>query len=181
MSRIPPAPRELYEPLFGATAPLRQQVYAQAPAIAGPYLQFMKALRENGTLPRRLVELVRLRVSLHNQCRTCMSIRYADGLEAGIDEGLVCSLERPEEAAQLFQSLLDRGKREPTGPDLGYEQRLFTSWPAAGLATCLFQQGRYAESRDWFGRAEAGAPDELEYRVKRHLCERLMAGAGLSA
>jgi tetratricopeptide (TPR) repeat protein len=88
---------------------------------------------------------------------------------------------RPEEAAQLFQWLLDRGEREPTGPDLGYDQRLFTSRPAAGLATCLFQQGRYAESRDWFQRAEAGAPDELEYRVKRHLCERLMAGAGLSA
>jgi AhpD family alkylhydroperoxidase len=101
MSRVPPVSRELYEPLFGESAPLRQQVYAQAPGIAGPYLQFMKALRENGTLPRRLVELVRLRVSFHNQCRTCMSIRYADGLEAGIDEGLVCSLERPEEAADL--------------------------------------------------------------------------------
>jgi AhpD family alkylhydroperoxidase len=101
MSRVPPASRELYEPLFGESAPLRQQVYAQAPGIAGPYLQFMTALRENATLPRRLVELVRLRVSFHNQCRTCMSIRYADGLEAGIDEGLVCSLERPEEAADL--------------------------------------------------------------------------------
>jgi AhpD family alkylhydroperoxidase len=101
VSRVPPAPRELYEPLFGASAPLRQQVYAQAPGIAGPYLQFMRALRENGTLPRRLVELVRLRVSFHNQCRTCMSIRYSDALEDGIDEGLVCSLERPEEAPDL--------------------------------------------------------------------------------
>ena len=101
MSRVPAAPRELYEPLFGATAPLRQQIYAQAPAIAGPYLQFMKALRENGILPRRLVELVRLRVSFHNQCRSCMAIRYSDGLDAGVDESLVCSLERPEEAPDL--------------------------------------------------------------------------------
>ena len=101
MSRVPPAAPELYEPLFGAGAPLRQQVYAQAPGIAGPYLRFMRALRENGTLPRRLVELVRLRVSFHNQCRTCMSIRYADGLDDGIDDGLVCSLERPEEADDL--------------------------------------------------------------------------------
>jgi AhpD family alkylhydroperoxidase len=61
----------------------------------------MKALRDNGTLPRRLVELVRLRVSFHNQCRTCMSIRYADGLDDGITEGLVCSLERPQEADDL--------------------------------------------------------------------------------
>jgi AhpD family alkylhydroperoxidase len=101
MSRVPPAPREQYGPLFGAAAPLRQQVYAQAPGIAGAYLQFMRALRENGTLPRRLVELVRLRVSFHNQCRTCMSIRYSDALDAGLTDGLVCSLERPEESDDL--------------------------------------------------------------------------------
>jgi alkylhydroperoxidase family enzyme len=101
MSRVPPAAPEVYEPLVGSDAPLRQRVYAQAPRIAGPYLQFMTALRENGTLPRRLVELVRLRVSFHNQCRSCMSIRYAYGLEGGIDDGLVCSLERPEEADDL--------------------------------------------------------------------------------
>lgn len=101
MSRVPPAAKALYEQLVGANAPLRHQVYAQAPGIAGPYLQFMKTLRENGTLPRRLVELLRLRVSFHNQCRTCMSIRYADGLEDGITEGLVCSLERPQEADDL--------------------------------------------------------------------------------
>ena len=101
MSRVPPAPKEIYEPLVGASAPLRQQVYAQAPGIAGPYLHFMKALRDNGTLPRRLVELVRLRVSFHNQCRTCMSIRYSDALDAGLTDGLVCSLERPEEADDL--------------------------------------------------------------------------------
>src|SRR3954454_12275243 len=98
MFRGPPAPRSQYEPLVGAGAPLRQQVYAQAPGIVGPYLQFMRALRDQGTLPRRLVELVRLRVSFHNQCRSCMSIRYSDGLADGITDGLVCSLERPEEA-----------------------------------------------------------------------------------
>ena len=101
MSRVPPAPREQYAPLVGENAPLRQQVYAQAPGIAGPYLQFMKALRDNGTLPRRLVELLRLRVSFHNQCRTCMSIRYSDGLEDGLTEGLVCSLEKPQESDDL--------------------------------------------------------------------------------
>ncbi|MDT9595163.1 carboxymuconolactone decarboxylase family protein [Nocardioides zeae] len=101
MSRIPPAAPSQFTPLFGAEAPLRQQVYAQAPAIAGPYLAFMKALRENSVLPRRLVELVRLRVSFHNQCRSCMAIRYADGIEDGITEDLVCSLEKPAEAPDL--------------------------------------------------------------------------------
>jgi alkylhydroperoxidase family enzyme len=101
MSRVPPAPPAQYGPLVGPDAPLRQQVYAQAPGVVGPYLTFMKALRDNGTLPRRLVELVRLRVSFHNQCRTCMSIRYSDGLDDGLTDGLVCSLEKPQESDDL--------------------------------------------------------------------------------
>ena len=101
MSRIPPAAPETYAPLFGVDAPLRQQIYAQAPEIAGPYITFMKALREASVLPRRLVELVRLRISFHNQCRSCMAIRYADGLEDGLTEDLVCSLEKPSEAPDL--------------------------------------------------------------------------------
>jgi alkylhydroperoxidase family enzyme len=104
MSRIPPAPSEQYEPLVGADAPLRQRIYAQAPGIVGPYLQLQRALRENGTLPRRLVELTRLRISFHNQCRTCMSIRYSDVMDEGLDEGLVCSLERPQEADDLTEA-----------------------------------------------------------------------------
>ncbi|QIG44627.1 carboxymuconolactone decarboxylase family protein [Nocardioides anomalus] len=101
MTRIPPASPDVYGPLFGDQAPLRQQVYANAPAIAGPYLQFMKALRDNSVLARRLVELVRLRISFHNQCRSCMAIRYADGIDDGLTEDLVCSLEKPQEADDL--------------------------------------------------------------------------------
>jgi AhpD family alkylhydroperoxidase len=101
VSRVAPAERAQYEPLVGVGAPLRQQIYAQAATIVGPYLTYMKALRDNGTLPRRLVELLRLRISFHNQCRTCMSIRYSDGLDDGITEGLVCSLEKPQESDDL--------------------------------------------------------------------------------
>jgi AhpD family alkylhydroperoxidase len=101
MSRIPPAPPEQYEPLVGAGAPLRQQVFAQAPALVGPYLEFMTALRTRGSLPARLIEILRLRVAFHNQCRSCMAIRYSSGLEDGVTEGLVCSLERPQDAADL--------------------------------------------------------------------------------
>jgi alkylhydroperoxidase family enzyme len=102
MSRIPPAGPAQYEPLFGTDTPLRQQVFAQAPHIAGPYIEFMSAVRANRQLPARLVELVRLRVAFHNQCRTCMSLRYtSDDGAAAVGEGLVCSLEKPEEAADL--------------------------------------------------------------------------------
>jgi alkylhydroperoxidase family enzyme len=97
MSRIPPTAPEAYEPLFGADAPLRHRVYANAPSVAVPYVAWQKALRECTTLSERLVELVRLRVAFHNQCRSCMAVRYGGAL----DEGAVCSLEKPEEAADL--------------------------------------------------------------------------------
>lgn len=100
MSRIPPAPPSVYEPLFGADAPVRRQVHAQASHLTQAYVAWMTALRTEGLLPGRLVELVRLRVAFHNQCRSCMSIRYSTG---AVDEGLVCSLEEPEEAADLTE------------------------------------------------------------------------------
>jgi alkylhydroperoxidase family enzyme len=101
MSRIPPASVEQYAPLVGADAPLRQQVLAQAAGLIGPYLQFMTALRTHGRLSSRLIELLRLRVAFHNQCRSCMAIRYSSGLDDGVTEGLVCSLEKPQEADDL--------------------------------------------------------------------------------
>ena len=55
-------------------------------------------------MPGRLIELVRLRIAFHNQCRSCMAIRYSTGLNDGLTEGLVCSLERPQEAEDLTDS-----------------------------------------------------------------------------
>ena len=48
-----------------------------------------------------MIELVRLRVAFHNQCRSCMAIRYPDALADGLTEDLVCSLEKPMEADDL--------------------------------------------------------------------------------
>ena len=45
--------------------------------------------------------LVRLRIAFFNQCRSCMAIRYSDAVAEGVTEGLVCSLERPQEASDL--------------------------------------------------------------------------------
>jgi alkylhydroperoxidase family enzyme len=69
--------------------------------IAAPLEAFGLALREHRTLPSRLIELVRLRIAFHNQCRSCMAIRYRDGVDDGVDEDLVCSLERPADATDL--------------------------------------------------------------------------------
>jgi AhpD family alkylhydroperoxidase len=75
-------------------------IVGHRPDLARPLVAFTRSLK-NGILPRRLVELVRLRVAFHNQCRSCMAIRYQDALADGLTEDLVCSLEKPAEAEGL--------------------------------------------------------------------------------
>jgi len=84
--------------------PLEQglmRMFAHRPALAKGMMQFAGALKANRSLGDRLVELVRLRVAFHNQCRSCMAIRYRDAVADGVSEDLVCSLEKPEEAPDL--------------------------------------------------------------------------------
>ena len=74
---------------------------AHAPELMTALHKFAEVLAERGKLPGRLVELVRLRIAFHNQCRSCMAMRYQSGLDDGLTENLVCSLERPEESPDL--------------------------------------------------------------------------------
>jgi AhpD family alkylhydroperoxidase len=76
-------------------------IFAHRPRLAPAFTGFSAALRRDGELSPRLRELVRLRIAFHNQCRTCMSIRYADALEAGVSDQLVCSLDSPRDAPDL--------------------------------------------------------------------------------
>lgn len=75
--------------------------FAHCPEQALGLMAFGGALKLNRSLPDRLVELVRLRIAFFNQCRSCMAIRYSDAVADGVDEALVCSLERPQEATNL--------------------------------------------------------------------------------
>lgn len=77
------------------------RMWAHTPEISKGIVALGGALKTHRSLPDRLVELVRLRVAFHNQCRSCMAIRYKDGQEDGITEDLVCSLEKPMEAENL--------------------------------------------------------------------------------
>lgn len=77
------------------------RVLAHSPGVAKAIIAFGTALQQSSRLPRRLVELVRLRVAFHNQCRTCMHYRYKSALDDGLTEDLVCSLEKPSEAPDL--------------------------------------------------------------------------------
>jgi AhpD family alkylhydroperoxidase len=81
-------------------------ILAQRPVMAERLGAFSDAVIHSGTLPRRLVELIRLRIAFHNQCRSCMAIRYREALEDGVTDDLVCSLEKPQEATDLTQAEL---------------------------------------------------------------------------
>jgi len=97
-----PELRELFKP--EDRTPLEvglSRYFAHRPPLAKAIGAFGRALKVNRTLPDRLVELVRLRVAFHNQCRSCMAIRYTDAVVAGVTEDLVCSLEQPMEAPDL--------------------------------------------------------------------------------
>ena len=76
-------------------------VMANAPGMAKVLLKLAGEFFAATHLPRRLIELVRLRVAFHNQCRSCMAVRYQSALADGLDESAVCSLEKPFEAADL--------------------------------------------------------------------------------
>ena len=79
------------------------RMFAHCPGMAKGLAAFGGALKAHRTLPDRLVELVRLRVAFHNQCRSCMAIRYADAVADGVTEDLVCELEHPPSAGSLTE------------------------------------------------------------------------------
>jgi AhpD family alkylhydroperoxidase len=71
------------------------------PAVVDKQLAFMAALATQTSVPPRLQELLRLRIAFHNQCRSCMAVRYEEAIADGLTEDLVCSLEKPQEATDL--------------------------------------------------------------------------------
>ncbi|MCV7300585.1 carboxymuconolactone decarboxylase family protein [Mycobacterium barrassiae] len=79
-------------------------ILGHRPEVAGALGALRQALASTGTLPPRLVELVRLRIAFHNQCRSCMSVRYQSAIDDGLTEDLVCSLQRPAEADDLTEA-----------------------------------------------------------------------------
>lgn len=79
-------------------------ILGHRPEVAGALGNLRAVLQSTGTLPPRLVELVRLRIAFHNQCRSCMSVRYQSAIDDGLTEDAVCSLERPAEAGDLSEA-----------------------------------------------------------------------------
>ncbi|MEI6497307.1 MAG: carboxymuconolactone decarboxylase family protein [Actinomycetota bacterium] len=78
--------------------------FAHRPELAAGLMAFSGSLKRHRQLDARLLELMRLRIAFHNQCRSCMAIRYTDAIEAGLTEDAVCSLATPYEAPDLTEA-----------------------------------------------------------------------------
>lgn len=126
MTTIAKLPLDAWDPELRAMTqaddctPIEQglmRMFAHCPEQAKGFVAMAGSLRMHRSLPDRLVELVRLRVAFHNQCRSCMAIRYADARAAGVTEDLVCSLENPPRADNLSEAekaAIDYGERLAT-------------------------------------------------------------------
>jgi AhpD family alkylhydroperoxidase len=77
------------------------RIMRRRPEAAQGLVDLVAVILETGTLPKRLLELVRLRIAFHNQCRSCMAVRFGAAAADGLDDELVCSLEQPQEAPDL--------------------------------------------------------------------------------
>ncbi|MGE0665623.1 MAG: carboxymuconolactone decarboxylase family protein [Sphingomonadales bacterium] len=126
MTRVAKVEIENWDPELRAmtradeATPLEQglmRIFANVPDLAKAFVKFGGAMKMTRTLSPRLVELVRLRVAFHNQCRSCMAIRYTEAANDGVTEDLVCSLERPAQATNLTEAekaAIDYGERFAT-------------------------------------------------------------------
>jgi AhpD family alkylhydroperoxidase len=126
MTRVAKVEIENWDPELRAmtradeATPLEQglmRIFANVPELAKAFVGFGGAMKRTRTLSPRLVELVRLRVAFHNQCRSCMAIRYTEAANDGVTEDLVCSLERPAQATNLTEAekaAIDYGERFAT-------------------------------------------------------------------
>lgn len=97
-AEFPPDAQRFFE---GSEVHASDGVWARRPDLLVPYRTFLKALAQRSLLSARLVELVRLRIAFHNQCRSCMARRTEAAVADGLSEELVCQLAAPEEAPDL--------------------------------------------------------------------------------
>ena len=76
-----------------------------------------------------------------------------------------------EEAVDRFERILafDPAAAPPDGP--AYEERILGELSHAGRAFALFKAGRYADAADAYAAAEARAPSNASYAVKRRLAQ----------
>lgn len=148
----------------GAEAAWRQAVevvrgkQARSIADSAPYVDLARALLRRG---EEAGELIEEGLSLFPDNYTLRWLRATIWLEA----------ERYAEALPLFAGLAAIDPEVEGGGVLAHEEGIFGLRLFEALGLCCFRLGRFAESAAWYGRAEAAAPEPLEFRAKRWLAE----------
>lgn len=82
---------------------VKPSLLSEDPALEHSFHAWLDLFYAETVLPPRLMEICRLRAAFHAQCPHCMYHRFTDPDDTGIDEALVCSLEKPEEAPGLSE------------------------------------------------------------------------------
>lgn len=124
------------------------RMLAHAPEAAMGSLQFGASLTLHRTLPERLIELMRLRIAFHNQCRSCMAIRYRSAVSE-VSEDIVCTLEKPQpspdvtEQEALALELGDRFARNHLDIDDQFFSRLRSHFSEAEVIELLLHCALY--------------------------------------
>ena len=80
---------------------VKPSLLSEDPTLEHSFHAWLDLFYAETVLPPRLMEICRLRAAFHAQCPHCMYHRFTDPGDTGIDEALVCSLEKPEEAPGL--------------------------------------------------------------------------------
>jgi alkylhydroperoxidase family enzyme len=88
--------REL--PPFEQWVRAERAIWAHRPELTVSVDAVFATLQATGTISPRLFELLRIRIGMHNQCRACLTVRYAPDV---VDENLVCALEFPDDSPDL--------------------------------------------------------------------------------
>ena len=147
--RWPPELREFVQADSAAAIELGiTRMLAHTPGAAMGALQFGSALAVHRSLPEGLIELLRLRIALHNQCRSCMAIRYSSA-KGSFDENTICELEQdqiPEslsEAERLAIELGDRFANDHLAIDAKFFEQLQTTFSEAEIVELLLHCALY--------------------------------------
>lgn len=82
---------------------VKPSLLSEDPAVEHSFHTWLDLFYSETVLPSRLMEICRLRAAFHAQCPHCMYHRFTHPGDTGIDEALVCSLEKPEEAPGLSE------------------------------------------------------------------------------
>ena len=86
--------------------------------------------------------------------------------------------ERWKDAIPFFHWLTERGARGQFNRAMPHPEEILHSASYESLGTCYLKLGRYATALTLYQRACDGAPENLQYRVKRDLCARLLQQKG---